>query len=435
MTLDWGYVGSVTILLVSATLSGLVLAYRWPRTPGVRRFVDRAWTRLTGRTDWNGLGLGTILVPLVALTVVNIVWQVSTLRCADDSLALLTSGQAALHGQDPFAVTYCSLPYVDPIPYGMPAVALNALAATSGSVAGVWIVWQLVALAVVPLVWKVGGSDRRYLSVLTATSVLYLPNLMTNIGVDNAIVPVSMLLMLYALGAGGRGSARRSWGVSGIAAFLSVARFPAVFSLLGSSASAGPRRVRRFAGVLGVFAGTVLVSYGLWGWNAISVVYLGQFSRDSGNTLNFLAVLVRQGWLLPSLVSAAVQGGAMIALVLWVYYRRYSARAAVAIPMIGVMSLSQYLNFHFLLWLVPVLLLGTEANGVLFAYGLGAAVDEVVTQQYLGVALGLWWPYEVLGVALSGILLYLLALVFRNEERRLRGPTPASPVSTPTETA
>lgn len=426
---DWGYLGSLAVLLISIALSAIVLAYRSPRTPRVRRFVDGWQARVTGRPDWRWLDLRTLMIPLIVLTVANIVWQVGSLHCADDSLALLTSGQAALHGQNPFMVSYCSLPYLDPIPYGLPAVGLNALAALSGSVAAIWVVWQLVALAVVPLVWSVAGADRRYISVLAATSVLYLPNIMTNIGVDNAIVPVSVLLMLYALEVG---SSRRSRGwsrsVQGLAAFLSAARFPALFPLLGAPASTGPARWRQFAGVLGVFLGAALLSYGLWGWDAISVVYLGEFSRNSGNTLNFLAVLVRQGWLLPSLASAAIQGSVLLALVLWVYYRKYSVRAACAIPLIGVMSLSQYLNFHFLVWLLPLVLLGTTVNAALFAYAVVAAFDEVVTQQYLGMALGIWWPYEVLGVVLSALLLYLLFRIVRDEELRLRS-APAVPRS------
>lgn len=417
---DWGYLGSLTVLLVSVALNAIVLAYRSPRTPWVRRFVDRWRTRITGRADWNWLGLGTLMVPLIVLTVVNIVWQVGSLHCADDSLALLASGQAALHGQSPFLVSYCGRTVLDPIPYGLPAIGLNTLAAVSGSVAGVWVVWQLVALAVVPLVWAVAGADRRYVSVLAATSVLYLPNIMTNIGVDNAIVPLSVLLMLYAVGTRSSGRSGRSRGLQGIAAFLSAARFPALFPLLGTSASAGPGRWRRFTGVLGVFLGTVLVSYGLWGWDAISVVYLGEFSRNSGNTLNLLAVLVRQGWLLPSLVSAAVQGSVLLALVFWVYYRRYSVRVACAIPLVGIMLLSQYLNFHFLVWLLPLVLLGSAVNTGLFAYATAAAVDEVVTQQYLGMTLGVWWPYEVMGVVLSALLLYLLLRILRDEEARIR---------------
>ena len=427
---DWGYLGSVAILLVAIALNGIVLAYRSPRTPGVRETVDRLRTRITGRSDWNWLDLRTIMVPVAILTVVNIVWQVGSLHCADDSLALLTSGQAALHGQNPFVVSYCSRPYLDPIPYGLPAVALNALGAVSGSVAGIWIVWQLFALAVVPLVWKVAGRDRRYVSVLAATSVLYLPNIMTNIGVDNAIVPISVLLMLYALGAGSRPPKRRDRGLEGVAAFLSAARFPALFPLLGSSASSGPARWRRFGGVLAVFLGAVLVSYLLWGWDAINIVYLGEFSRNSGDTLNLLAVLVHQGWLVPSLASAAVQGSLLLLLVFWVYYRRYSPRVACAVPLVGIMSLSQYLNFHFVVWLVPLLLLGAQVNRALFVYATVAAFDEVVTQQYLGMTLGIWWPYEALGVVLSAILLYLLVLVLRDEEARLRS-TPAVPGPTP----
>jgi len=426
----FGYLGSVIVLLLSVVLNGLVLAYRWPRASGVRRALDRLQRRLTGRPDWSWLGLSTILLPLIVLTVANIVWQVSTLHCGDDSLALLASGQAALSGHNPFLISYCSHPMPDQIPYGLAAVSLNALAAVSGSVAGVWIVWQLLALAVVPLVWAIGGTDRRYVAVLAATSVAYLPNIMTSIGVDNAIVPVSILLMLYAL----TSRSRRSGGLKALAAFLSTARFPALFPLLGSSASSAPNRARLFAGVLGVFLGAAVLSYVLWGWDAISIVYLNQFSRGSGGTLNLFALLTQEGWLVPSLASAVVQGSLLIALVLFVHYRQYSARAAVAIPLIGVMSLSQYLNFHFVLWVVPLVLLGAAANFWLFLYAVGAAVDGFVAIGYLGESLGIWGPYEVAGVLLSAVLLALLYTIIRDEEARIRSRSSgilAGTVSTP----
>jgi hypothetical protein len=412
---DLGFLGSVAILLVAAVLNAIVLAYRWRGTAGLRRWIDRWQARLTGKTDWSWLRLSTLMVPLVALTIVNIVWQVGTLHCADDSLAIFASGRAALHGQNPFQVSYCNEPFLENIPYGLAAVSLNALGALAGSVAGIWIVWQLVALAVVPLVWEVAGPARRYVAVLAATSVLYLPNIATNIGVDNAIVPVSVLLMLYAL----QRSDRSNVGWKALAAFLSTARFPALFPLLGSS-GATRERVRQFVGVLAVFLAAALLSYALWGWDAISIVYLGQFSRVSGGTLNFFAVLLEQGWLLPSLVSAAIQGGVVVALALYVALRRYRARAAVAVPLLGVMLLSQYLNFHFVVWIVPLVLLGFELNVWLFVYGIGAAFDETVTERYFGMTLGLWGPYEIMGILLSAVLVYMLYLVIRDEEARLR---------------
>lgn len=422
--IDLGYLGSVAILLASIALNGLVLAYRWPRVPGVRRTVDRLAQRVSGRSDWSWLRLGYLLLPIVLLTVANIVWQVGSLHCADDSLAIFASGQAALHGQNPFYISFCSQPPYD-IPYGLAAVTLDAIGAAAGTVAGIWIVWQLVALAVVPLVWSVGGKDRRYCSVLAATSVLYLPNIATNIGVDNAIVPVSVLVMLLAFETGVRG---KGW-LKGLAAFLSTARFPALFPLLGSSGAAGPARWRQFLGVLAVFLGSALLAYGLWGWDAISIVYLGQFSRLSGGTLNFFAVLLQQGWFLPSIASAGIQGGVLLVLVLLVTLRRYSVRPAVAIPLLGVMSLSQYLSFHFVIWIVPLVLLGPVVNLGLWAYGAGAAFDQFVAMQYLGYGLGIWWPYEVVGVALSILLLYLLVRILRDEERRRRSVDPPRPAA------
>jgi hypothetical protein len=413
---DVGYLGAALFLALTVSLNGLVVAYRWGPGASIHRAIDRIRQRLTGRPDWSWLRLWHLLLPLVLVSAANVGWQVATLHCNDDSLALLVSGRAALHGQNPFVVSFCSEPTPDLIPYGLAAVSLNALAALSGTVAGVWIVWQALALAVVPLVWAIGGEDRRYLAVLAGTSVLYLPNVATNIGVDNAIVPVSVLLLIYAMGQ----AARRRGLWTGIAAFLSTARFPALFPLLGASGSAGRARERQFAGVLGVFLVAAGLSFWFWGWDSIGVVYLDEFGRQSGFTLNLFAVLVYQGWLVPSLASAVVQGGVLVGLVLFVNLRRYPVRAACAVPLVGVMSLSQYLDFHFVLWMVPLVLLGTRVNGLLLLYGAIAAVDTLVAIGYLGLDLGVWWPYEALGVVLSAVLLWLLVEVVRDEEARRR---------------
>jgi hypothetical protein len=424
---DLGYAVSLLLLAASVGLNALVLAYRSPRTPRIRSAIDRMQRRLSGRSDWSWLRLRHLLVPLAALAAINVTWQVATLHCGDDSLALLASGQAALHGQNPFVINYCSYPG-HPIPYGLAAVTLDMVGSVGSSVAGIWIVWTVVALAIVPLVWVIGGEQRRYLSILTATSVLYLPNLATDIGLDNAIVPVAVLGMLGAIEA----SRNRRGALVAVSAFLSTARFPAVFPLLGV---AGVSRRDRWSWIgitLGVFLAAILTSYALWGWDAIGVVYLGEFARNSGTTLNLFALLLREGWFLPSLTSAAVQGGVVLALVVLVGVRGYSTRAAVAIPLLGVMSVSQYLDFHFVLWLVPLVLLGPRVNAWLLAYGVGAALDTILAIQYLGESLGVWWPYEFLGVALSVLLLVMILDIIRDEESRPRPPR-ARPSLSPSE--
>jgi hypothetical protein len=409
-----GGLGSPVIFLASFLLSLLVLAYRWPTFPRVRAAVDAVRTRLTGRTDWGWVRLWHLLVPLAVITAANIYWNVTTLTC-EDSFAILASGQAALHGHNPFVIDYCGGTQAQ-IPYGLAEVALNSLGATSGSILGMYLVWQLLALAVVPLVWAVSGSDRRYVSILVATSVLYLPNIATNIGVENAIVPVAVLLMLYALTVAPRG---RSILLQGVAAFLSTARFPALFPLLGSSA---PRKRGKWAQatlVLGVFLASMGVAYALWGWDAIQVVYLGQFSRVPAESLNLFALLLVEGWFHPSLASAVVQGVGLLALVLWVNARGYSAIAASAIPLLGVMLLSQYLSFHFVLWIVPVLLLGGTTPALLLGYGALAYLDETFVLWPLGYDRGIWWPYELLGAVLTVLLLIVLVRTIRDEEARL----------------
>lgn len=411
-----GLAGSTVVFAVSFVLTFFVLAYRSRRLPSVKTGVDRLQQWVTGQRDWKWLKLWHILLPIAVLSVANIVWNGSTAHCSDDSFAIFASGQAALHGLDPFSVAFCGHSYATPIPYGLAEVALDALGALAGSFVGIWVVWQLFALAVVPLVWKVAGDDRRYVTVLAACSVLYLPNIATNLGVENTVVAVSVLCMLYAF----LSAPRRGVLFEGMAAFLSTARFPAVFPLLGSSASRGRRRASDLALVVVIFLGAVALSYALWGWNAIQVVYLGQFARTNSESLNLFALLIHEGWVQPSLAVAAVQGGGLLLLVLFVQWRGYAPLAACAVPLVGVMVLSQYLNFHFVAWLIPLVLLGTSVNWWLLAFASVAAVDESVLYWYLALDRGIYWPYELCGVLLFAILLGLLVTIVRAEEARRR---------------
>jgi len=421
-----GLAGSTLVFGVSFGLSFLVLAYRSPRFPWVRHGIDRLQRWTTGRSDWSWLRLWHIMVPLAVVTAVNILWNVSWAHCSDDSFAILASGTAALHGNDPFSVAFCGHPYATSIPYGLAEVSLDALGALSGSIVGIWLVWQAFALAVVPLVWKIAGKDRRYTSVLAATSVLYLPNITTNLGVENIVVAVSVLLMLYALMVPQRGSTF----LRGLAAFLSTARFPAVFPLLGSSASEGSRRWAQLALVLGVFLGAAVLSFALWGWDAIQVVYLGQFARANSESLNLFALLIHEGWVQPSLALAAVQGAGLLVFVVFVQVRGYSPLASCAVPLVGVMIFSQYLNYHFVAWLIPLVLLGASTNWWLLAYASVAVVNENVLYWNLALDRGIFWPYELCGLLLLAILLVLLVSIVRTEERRLRSPATASPAGT-----
>jgi hypothetical protein len=402
----------------SFVVSPLVLAYRWKRTPGVRRALDRFQQRFTGRPDWSWLSLRHLLLALLLVTAANVAFQVSTVHCFDDSLAGLASGEAALHGLDPFVIHYCGQSVTSQIPYGIGEVAVNALGALSGSVLGIWLAWQLLALAVVPLVWALSGPDRRYVTAFAATSVLYLPNIATNIGVENVAVPVAVLLMLTAM----RGKGARSLAGKVVAIFFSTARFPALFPLLGSSAPLGRRRFAEMALVLGGFVGFVGLSYALWGWDAVRVVYLGQVVRVPDESLNVFALLLGAGWFHPSTVTAIGQGAGLLALVLVVQWRGYASSIAAALPLIGVMSLSQYLTFHFVLWIVPLVLLGPRVNLWLYVYGAVAWLDEAVALGYFALNFGVWWPYEVCGFTLTVLLLAVAVEVVRlgEAERALR---------------
>ena len=426
-----GVAGSVLVFLASFALNLVVLLYRSSSVPSVRTTIDRVRHWATGRSDWRWVRLWHILLPVLLVTAANIFWNVSSAHCSDDSFAILASGQAALHGHDPFAVAFCGEPYTTNIPYGLAAVSLNALGALSGSIFGIWLVWQLLAMAVVPLVWYVAGEARRYVTVLATTSLLYLPNIATNLGVENLVVAVSVLLMLYALQLGHRGGTV----FQALAAFLSTARFPALFPLLGSSAAEGRRRWPEIILVLVVFFGAVGLSAWLWGGDAVRVVYLGQFARANSESLNLFALLIHEGWVEPSLTAAAVQGVGLLLLVGFVQFRRYSSLPSVAVPLIGVMIFSQYLNFHFLAWLVPLVLMGAAVNWWLLAYATVAAVDENLLYWNLALDHGIWWPYEVCGVLLMALLLVLLVTVVREEEARLRSRADRRELSPTTERA
>jgi len=413
-----GIAGSTVVFAASFVLSFLVLAYRSPSFSRLRAAVDRLQHWATGRPDWSWLRLWHILLPVALISLANVGWNVSMAHCSDDSFAILASGQAALHGHDPFSVSFCGHATATSIPYGLAEVSLDALGALSGSILGIWVVWQVLALAVVPLVWGIAGTERRYVSVLAAVSVLYLPNIATNLGVEHTIVAVSVLLMLYALTTAQKGST--AW--KAVAAFLSTARFPALFPLLGSSASRGRRRWLDLALVFVVFLGAAAVSWALWGWNAIQVVYLGQFARANSESLNLFALLIHEGWVAPSLPLAAVQGGLLLGFVLFVHLRGYAPAASVAIPLVGVMMLSQYLNYHFLVWLLPLVLLGTRVNWWLFTFAAVAAVNENLLYWYLALVRGVYWPYELGGILLFLLLVGLLITIVREEETRRRSP-------------
>jgi type IV secretory pathway TraG/TraD family ATPase VirD4 len=128
-------------------------------------------------------------------------------------------------------------------------------------------------------------------------------------------------------------------------------------------------------------------------------------------------------------LAAAVQGAGLLLLLLWVHLRGYSPLAACAIPLVGVMVFSQYLNYHFVAWLIPLVLLGATVNWWLLLFASVAVVNENVLYWYLALDRGVYWPYELTGVVLSAILIGLLVTIVRVEESRLRSESRASPVA------
>ena len=421
-----GTLGATALFVASLCGNALVLAYRWPRLPSIRRVVDRLRFVLTGRPDWGWLRLRHLLFVAGALVLANLVWMIPGSQCSLDPIALYASGRAVLHGQTPFLVNACGFPSPDPIPYGGAAVLLDTVGALLGLVVGVWIVWQLVALAVIPLVWRLGGEDRRYVGMLALTSVLYLPNLATRIdGQENVVVGLSVLLVLASLGTVG---ARRSvW--AGVGAFLGTARFPAFPPLLAATLTRGGGSRRLFALVVGVGAATTAACYALWGWVFVRVVYLDQFTRVPAQSFNEFDLLLRQGWVHPSIALAATQGVALVAVVAVAAGRGYSPLGAAALTLVAVMLTTQYAMMHFDVWLLPLILLGASVNRALLLYGALWYLDAQVAIGYLGVERGLWWPAELVGVALAATLVYVLVVIVRQEERGRSRPLPSGPAA------
>jgi hypothetical protein len=398
-------VGSTALLLIILSLlaSSFLLSYR--RFPWVRARVNS----LLGDPDWGRIQLWHILLPLTLLSLWNVAYNVLfVVHCPNDSIALLLSGQATRSGGDPFHINYCA--GYDAIPYGLAQVAFDAVGSTGGLL-GIWLIWQLPMLAIVPLAWLIGGDDRRYLTLLVSTSILYFPNLLSDISLDSAIVPLAAFLGIWAVGQRGQ---LRTWGVAA-AAFLSTARFPALFSVLGACRT-WPHRVL----VSAVFAGCAALSFVLWGWDAINIVYLSQFSRTTPETFNLLAPLLQSGWLQPGTDAALFQGGVIVALLFWVWFRRYSLLASTVIPMLGVLSLSQFLTFHFFIWLLPIVLLYERLGWATLVYGTFGFLDQSIAYDYYGIGQGSWWLYDVLGVAIGLVLAYMLLALAVDEERARR---------------
>jgi len=397
------------VLILGA--GGLVLLLlRTPNGAGLARRLDR-WARRAsshGSLDWLDWKLPLVVAGAVYAAVIAFDVAFGLFACSgngpSDIAALVASGRAAWAGGDPFTVSSCGSSIQ--VPYGIAAVVLDAIGSLGGTV-GIAFVWGLVALSIVPLTWTVAGPDRRYVTLVVLTSVLYLPLISAQIdGATNALVPAAVLLAIAL--------ARRSEPIAGaVGGFLATARFPAVFPLLG--AAAGFRR-RWLSGtlVVVVFGAITLASYAAWGNGFLDPVFFSQVTRRSFS-LNLYGLLTQQNWLPGGDGVAAVQAGLTVAVVAAVWWKGRTVLGGAAIAITGVALVTQFLSFNILVSLLPVALLGVRPRWWLWAIGIVGTLNYDLAWPYWAKDLGLWWPYELLGVLLTALLLGLFVDLWRGE--------------------
>jgi hypothetical protein len=414
--------------VVAISLVGfLVLAYEssWPI--GWRRWVRRAARGLTGRDDfaWIDARLVTGLAAVAFGVGALVTWGAGGYRCTaagpSDLLTLVASGQAFLHGGDPFTITACGHSG-NPVPAGLASVLLDAFGSLGGP-AGVLAVWGTVSVAVIPLVWSLAGGQASRVAVFVLASFLYLPIVAVQVdGASLALVPAAVLLALWW---GRRGWAR----ASAVGGFLATGRFPALFPIVGASGRAGRRRVVASAAALGVFVAVTAATFVAYGSRFTGPVFLLQFSR-SNFALNYWGVLQGAGWLEPSTAVTVVQAVLTVTLVgvCWAWAR--SELGAAAIVLTGTVLLAQFLSFTELVFLVPVALIGSRARWWLWAIGVVGSTDYLLAMRSLA-SLGrpLLISYA-LDLLLTALLLGLMTELLR-EQLSVRAAARAIPSSVP----
>ncbi|MGA7923046.1 MAG: hypothetical protein WCA77_03630, partial [Thermoplasmata archaeon] len=267
--------------LIVGLFAGVSLLLLWVRTlrgASLHAAFVRVLERATARSDlawlswWHvalavAIGLGAI----IAYDLATGLYACAGPGHLSDIVGFLNQGRALWTGGNPFNVPDCGSTIAEPD--GLAAVLINAIA-SPGGIAGVAIIWSAIALALVPLTWWASGPDRRYLTLIVATSPLYFPLVSAQIdGASNALVPVTVLLTLVL-------AVRSEILATGLAGFLATQRFPTIFPTLGMSGSFRRRFLAAFV-ALSVFAAATGFSYLIWGDAFLSPVFLNQLNRHS----------------------------------------------------------------------------------------------------------------------------------------------------------
>ncbi len=407
----WGVLGALSALNL------LVLVYGTEWGARVRPWVLRALRRVSGRDDLRWLDWQPLLAAAgVAFACVSAYGILSgSYACrpgGSDPITILNSGKAFWAGQNPFTVSECGIA-ASQIPYGLAAVLITALGSLGG-LPGVYLVWGVVALVLVPLTWAVSGSDRRYVTVFVATSALFVPVVCSQIdGVTNAIVPTTVLLSLYL--------AQRSELLgAAVGGFLSTARFPNLLPILGETGSFPRRRYLSFVTALAVFGGVTALTFAVWGQEFLDPVFFSQLGRRSFS-LNFYGILLLSNSLPGGLGVEVVQGVLTVALLIAVFFGVRSPLAGMAIMLVGFALITPFLSFTILIWLLPVALLGTRARWWLWGVAFVGSLNYTL-------ALNVWawddkvtWPSMVFDVVLTILLLALFVELWTRERSTSTG--------------
>ena len=410
--------------LVASVASGLVVLYGWPGAPAFRAWIDRNLVRrLAGisavRWDWRAVALVLGVVFVVAAFV-----QSAPVPCSageDDTFALLQSARNFLSGGNPFVTSQCG--HYVLVPYGMASVLLDALGSLGGRV-GIWLVWNLLALLLIPLIWILSGAQRWYATIFVATSMLYAPLVVGSIqGGHSAVVPVAALFGIWL-------ALRRNPAAGIVAGFLSTVKFPSLFPFWGGLSGVGAERWRAFVLSVAVFAGLSLLVIAIWGGNTYNLLFATQLTR-ADFSINEFGVLIPVGAMPPALVLEAIQGVSLLGALVFVHLRKWPAVPAVALLTVVVALVAQRFTENFLIWLLPVALLGPVYARWLFALGAIGFADATIAlpacmnQGACGLSQGLGGVFGLL-------LLVLLILILREGSRSVGADSGAVWGSTPT---
>lgn len=405
----------------------MVVLYGWSGVPGFKGWVDRNLVgplRGISRWPWDWRIVALVLgIVFVAAAFV----QSGPIGCStgeDDTLALLQSGRNFLSGANPFVTFQCG--HSVPVPYGVASVLLDALGSLGGRV-GIWLVWNLLALLLIPLTWLLAGPQRWYAMIFVATSMLFAPLVIGSIqGGHSAIVPVAALLGIWL-------ALRRSPLAGGVAGFLSTVKFPSLFPFWGGLAGTGRERWRGLVLSLVVF-GVLSVLVGLlWGGSVYSLLFTQQLAR-ADLSINEFGALIPMHAMPPSFVLEAIQGVALLAALAFVHVRKWPAVPAVALLTVVVGLVAQRFTPAFMIWLLPVALMGPAYARWLFAVGVVGEVNGTLAlpECMHGGACAL---SEGLGALFGLLLLALLVLILLGAARSGTGSTgvaqPTAPASIP----